>query len=278
MTRRLFARYQKLLTWLTLPVILSRLFDANRRRRRPVPSPALVRMALKTTLTSHRVQTASHYYEHLTMIAAFLGMPEDVEGVVVECGCFKGGSTINLSLGAHLAGRELHVYDSFAGLPDPTEADAAHTLLGRPVVHTYEAGMYAGGLEEVRRNVERYGKIGVTSFHPGFFSDSMADFDTPVAVAFVDVDLRSSLEDCVRAIWPHLAEGGSFFIHEAEHREMVDFFYDQAWWRGELGVDAPGLIGGGTGIGLEPQDGIWGSGLAFTVKNPRVRDYAVVAG
>jgi hypothetical protein len=278
MSFRLLGRYQKLLTWLSLPIVLGRLFEANRRRLRPVARPALLRMALKTTLTSHRVETASHYYEHLTMISAFLGMPETVEGVIVECGCFKGGSTINLSLGAKLAGRELHVYDSFQGLPDPTDDDVAHTLLGRPVVHTYEAGMYAGGLQEVRGNVARHGEVDVCSFHPGFFSDSMADFKTPVVLAFVDVDLRSSLEDAVKAVWPHLADGGSFFIHEAEHREMVDLFYDQEWWRTELGVEAPGLIGGGTGLGLEPQGGVWGSGLAFTVKNPLVQEYATVAG
>ena len=278
MSFRLLARYQKLLTWLSLPIVLGRLFEANRRRLRPVARFALLRMALKTTLTSHRVPTASHYYEHLTMISAFLGMREDTDGVIVECGCFKGGSTINLSMGAKLAGRELHVYDSFQGLPDPTDGDLAHTLLGRPVVHTYEAGMYAGGLQEVKGNVAAHGEIDVCSFHPGFFSESMADFRTPVVLAFVDVDLRSSLEDAVKAVWPHLADGGSFFIHEAEHREMVDFFYDQEWWRSELGVEAPGLIGGGTGLGLEPQGGVWGSGLAFTVKNPLVHEYAAVAG
>ena len=278
MRHRLLARYQKLLTWLTLPVVLSRLFAANDRRQRRISTRALVRMALKTTLTSHRVQTASHYYEHLTMISAFLGMPEDTEGVVVECGCFKGGSTINLSLGCDLAGRELHVYDSFEGLPDPVDGDVAHTLMDRPLIHTYEAGMYAGALEEVRGNVARYGKVDLCSFHPGFFSESMANFDTDCVLAFIDVDLRSSLEDCVRAIWPRLADGGSIFIHEAEHREMVDLFYDQDWWRAELDADAPGLIGGGTGLGLEPQDGLWGSGLAFTVKNPRVTEYATVAG
>jgi hypothetical protein len=274
----MLSRYQKLLTWLSLPLVLARLFEANSKRREPIGRRTLLRMALRSTLTSHRVQTASHYYEHLTMISAFLAMPEEIEGVVVECGCFKGGSTINLSHGCAIAGRELHVYDSFEGLPAPTEADGAHTLLGRPVVHTYEAGMYAGGLDEVRGNVERYGRLDVCSFHPGFFSDSMAGFDTPCVLAFIDVDLVSSLEDAVRALWPHLADGGSIFIHEAEHREMVDFFYNQDWWNENLGVDAPGLIGGGTGLGLEPQNGVWGSGLAFTVKNPLVREYAVVAG
>jgi O-methyltransferase len=278
MTNRLLARYEKLLTWLTLPVVYSKLLSSNQNRREPVAASSLFTMALKTTLTSHRVPTASHYYEHLTMAAALLGVPEDTPGAVVECGCFKGGSTINLSLACALAGRELHVYDSFAGLPEPGEADLAHDLLDRPLLHTYEAGMYSGGLEEVRGNVARYGKIGVCSFHPGFFSDSMADFSTPCILAFVDVDLRSSLEDCVRALWPNLADGGMLYIHEAEHRHIVDLFYDQEWWREEMGVDAPGLLGGGTGLGLEPSDGLWRSGLAFTVKNPPVHEYATVAG
>jgi O-methyltransferase len=278
MRTRALARYQKLLTWLTLPVILARLFEVNRARRCRIPRRSLLRIALKSTLTSHRVPTASHYYEHLTMISGLLAMPEDTDGVVVECGCFKGGSTINLSLGCELAGRELHVFDSFEGLPDPDATDVAHTLLGRPLVHTYEAGMYAAGLEEVRANVIRHGKAEVCFFHPGFFAESMSDFSMDCLLAFVDVDLRSSLEDCVRAIWPRLVDGGRFFIHEAEHREIVELFYDRDWWRDELGVDAPGLIGGGTGLGLEPQDGLWRSGLAFTVKNPSLREYAVVSG
>ena len=96
MGKHALARYQKLLTWLTLPVVLARLFDANRARRRPIARRSLLAMALKSTLTSHRVPTASHYYEHLTMISGLLAMPEDTGGVVVECGCYKGGSTINL--------------------------------------------------------------------------------------------------------------------------------------------------------------------------------------
>ena len=278
MAKRLLATYQKVLTWLSLPVILAQLFEANRRRRTPVSRRSLLRLGLNTTLTSHRVPTASHYYEHLTMISALLGTYEDTEGVFVECGCFKGGSSINLSLGCALAGRELHIYDSFQGLPEPTDIDANHTLLDRPLVHAYEAGMYSGSLEEVHRNVQRYGDIDVCSFHPGFFSDSMADFATPCVVAFVDVDLRESLEDCVRAVWPQLADGGMFYIHEAEHRQIVDLFYDKEWWDLEFGVEAPGLVGGGTGLGLEPRDGLWRSGLAFTVKNPLVHSYATVTG
>src|SRR5690606_19018518 len=43
-------------------------------------------------------------------------------GVLVEAGCFKGGSTAKLSLLAELAGRELVVFDSFEGLPDNDES------------------------------------------------------------------------------------------------------------------------------------------------------------
>ena len=44
-------------------------------------------------------------------------------GVVVECGCFMGGSTANLSLVCGIVGRGLIVYDSFEGLPRPTPGD-----------------------------------------------------------------------------------------------------------------------------------------------------------
>jgi O-methyltransferase len=48
---------------------------------------------------------------------------------VVECGTYAGGSTANLSLVCALVGRELEVFDSFEGLPDPEARDDV-VLLG----------------------------------------------------------------------------------------------------------------------------------------------------
>lgn len=275
---RLRSRYGKLLTWLSFPVVVAALLEEDARREAPVGRRRLLALALKSTTTSHRVRTASHYYEHLTMLRHLLAVDPAQPGSVVECGCFKGGSTVNLSLGCALVGREIHVFDSFAGLPEPEAGDSSHALLDRPVVHAYSAGMYAGGLDEVRGSVARHGAIEACHFHPGFYSETMPGFDLDCVLAFVDVDLRNSLEDCVRAIWPRLADGSTLFIHEAAHRDMVDLFYDEEWWARELGTRPPGLIGAGTGLGLMPRDGMWRSDLAYTLKNPQVDTYETQSG
>ena len=196
-------------------------------------------------------------------------MPAGREGCVIECGCFKGGSTVNLSLAASLTGRELHVFDSFEGLPEPVAGDAENVLQHDGITNTYESGMYAGSLEEVRENVRRFGALEVCRFHRGWFEDTLPGFSQPCVTAFVDVDLRHSLETCVRAIWPVLVEGGALFVHEARHHEIASLFFDDAWWERELGAAAPGLVGAGTGLGLDPEIGGWTSQLGYATKKPR---------
>src|SRR5947208_725078 len=45
-----------------------------------------------------RVPSASNFINHLVMASRILAVPPGVEGVIVECGCYRGGSTCNLSL------------------------------------------------------------------------------------------------------------------------------------------------------------------------------------
>lgn len=78
-----------------------------------------------------------------------------VPGDMLEFGCFKGFSTSMLSAVQHDLGRRLHVFDSFAGLP-PSEGEY------------YRSGDFAGGLDEVRRNVAEFGRLDVVTFHQGF--------------------------------------------------------------------------------------------------------------
>ena len=65
---------------------------------------------------------------------------------MVECGCFLGGSTANLSLVCDIVGRELIVYDSFEGLPPP-EADDKYAK-------AEATGFLRAELELVKRNVK----------------------------------------------------------------------------------------------------------------------------
>jgi len=269
--------YRRALLCASTPMFVESVARSNRRRGKPLPQRAIWSMAPRFILNGRKVETTSRYSEHLAIASHIIGMPSHADGCVIECGCYKGGSTVNLSLACALADRELHVFDSFDGLPTPADGEAENTLDLDRTMNTYERGMYAGSLDEVRGNVGHFGDLSVCTFHKGWFSDTLPGFTSPCATAFVDVDLRSSLETCVQAIWPLLVKGGALFVHEARHREIASLFYDQDWWEQKLGADAPGLVGAGTGLGLNPEIGGWTSQLGYSIKS-EAAEYASVSG
>jgi hypothetical protein len=129
-----------------------------------------------------------------------------VPGDMLEFGCFKGFSTSMLSVAQHELGRHLHAFDSFAGLP-PSDADY------------YQAGDFAGGFDEVRRNVSEFGRLDSVTFHPGFFVDSVPKWRrVPIACLWLDVDLQSSARDALQ-VFDVLDPRGALFSHEcgAQH-------------------------------------------------------------
>lgn len=211
-------------------------------------------------------------FSELLMISSEI-LATKVPGAVVECGCFKGGSTATLSAACYKAGRKLHVFDSFCGLPEPTAEDRDHLVLSDSEIHHYKKGAFAGSLETVKRNVSKYGHIEVCTFWQGYFEQTLPDFNEQVAVAFLDVDLVESLKTCVKHLWPLMPDGGILFTHEAHHLEYGKFFYGDAWWEENLGQKAPGLIGAGSGLGLgfrRNKDGYHASALGLVRKNPTI--------
>jgi hypothetical protein len=174
------------------------------------------------------------------------------------------------------AGRKLHVFDSFCGLPLPSATDAVHHLVDAGEIHSYAQGAWAGTLDEVTANVSKFGDSSVCEFHPGYFEQTLPDFSGPVVLAFVDADLRSSVEACLRHLWPLLRPGCCLFVHEAAHQEVASLFFDNSWWRESLGCDAPGLIGAGCGLGLNPVPGGFKSNIGYTIKDPDARELAVI--
>jgi len=221
---------------------------------------------------SRRVTGLTSLSEVILMALKILEFPSAVPGVVVECGSFKGRSTAILSLACRHAGRKLHVFDSFQGLPEPQREDANHRVLSLNEVHHYKKGGLYATLDEVKRNIAAYGAPDSCVFWPGFFDETMPQFREPMVLAFCDVDLVDSLKTCITHIWPLLRDGGYFFTHEAHHLEIGRLFFDDSWWRQVMDCPAPGLIGAGSGlgIGLLP-DGSYGSALGYTAKNPNIK-------
>ena len=258
--------YSLILLGLSLPTHLAPFFARSTGREYQVGLTKKVILLARMIRNNVRIVSASTFLEHIAMATSILNTPRSVAGNVVECGTYKGGSAANLSLVCALCDRTLDVFDSFAGLPEPSEGDRAHTLLGRAEVHTYESGSWAGSLDEVKAAIARYGSIEVCRFHVGFFDQTLPNFSDPCIQVFADVDLTDSLQTCLRYLWPLLADGGFFYAHEATHLEIAGLFFDKEWWRDALGASAPGLVGAGTGLGLIPAPGGFRSSIGYTVK------------
>ena len=158
---------------------------------------------------------------------------------VVEAGAGYGSSTAKLSWAVAAAQGRLLVFDSFRGIPPNTEVH--RNLDGRRVV--FRPGAFGGRLPVVRRAVERFGVAAVCEFHKGWFIDTLADFDRPVDVALLDVDLLSSTETCVRALYPNLRSDGVLFSQDGHLEAIVELLRSSEFWRG-LGAKEPPKIRG----------------------------------
>jgi O-methyltransferase len=260
--------YTGLVAMLAFPAVAADYFDRDTGREYGVGFLAKLGLLIRFSRNVVRIRTASTVFEHMNLATQLLRVPADLDGRVVECGTYKGGSAANLSLVCRLTGRELHIYDSFTGLPAPKEGDRAHVLPSLGEVHTYEEGAFAGSVEEVEENLERYGARDVCRLHPGDFAGTMQGDAARSVLVFADVDHRDSLETCVRWLWPSLQDGCRFFAHEAPHMEIASLFFDREWWAENVQGEPPGLVGAGTGIGLHLGRGGFGSSLGFALKGP----------
>jgi hypothetical protein len=191
---------------------------------------------------TRRIQTGTDVRAHLAMAAKLFEIPPSVEGVVVECGTWKGGTTTNLSLLCEVVGRDLIAYDSFEGLPAAPANDKYAWPEG--------TGLFDGSLEEVTRHVATWGAIDRCTFRKGLFSETLPHHDDPVVLCFLDVDYASSLHDCVINLWPHLTRQGYVFIDEYVRIDYCALFFSERWWRRYLGTTPPGMMGVGTGVGV----------------------------
>jgi O-methyltransferase len=156
-------------------------------------------------------------------------------GVAVEAGCFKGGSTAKFSLIAQRCGRDLVVFDSFQGIPENTESHE-NDMFGNHA--NFEAGSYAGSIDEVKANIARYGRINACRFVPGWFEETMPHFNEPIACAYLDVDLAGSTATCLRYLYPIVVPGG-FLASQDGHLPLVMEVLTE--WQSKNDVEFQGL-------------------------------------
>lgn len=226
--------------------------------------PKRIKLGYRFYRNYSKVRTGTNWRAHLVMAMKLLEIPPKVKGAVVECGCWKGGATVNLSLICEITGRELKVYDSFEGLPPPSPGDP---IAERSFKNGFIPGMYGGSLEEVTGNVRRYGAIDVCSFHKGWFKDTLPHHEGAIVLAFWDVDFYASLHDCLVNLWSSIVDRGFVFLDEYRDIPYCSVFYSEKYWSKYFSCAPPGLIGIGTGI----QVGMYYTDPSTGMGKPRIQ-------
>ncbi len=274
----IFAKaYRILLQVLCIPVFLSEFFEKQTGAAYGLGFGAKWKLLWTMIRNNRKIVSGSTFMEHITMATSLLKTPPTLEGIVVECGTYKGVSAANLSLVCALVGRRLAIFDCFEGLPEPTAKDQAHTLIGHREIHTYTRGSWCGTLDEVRENIRRYGKLEVCDFHKGYFDKTLPGFNEKCVQIFLDVDYLSSLETCLTYLWPLLQDGCPLYTHESGHLEIAALFFSESWWHNHFASSPPGLVGAGTGLGFKILTGSYfNSNFGFTIKNPARERFTTV--
>ena len=121
---------------------------------------------------------------------------------------------------------------------------------GRQVRNRGDRGLPERVVEEVRDNVRRFGEVATCEFRKGWFSDTLPTHDSPVVLAFLDVDYQASLRDCILNLWPHLTDRGYVFIDEYMVLDYGALFFSEKFWDRYFDRPPPGMFGIGSGVGV----------------------------
>ncbi|MBE7213384.1 MAG: class I SAM-dependent methyltransferase [Gluconacetobacter diazotrophicus] len=136
-----------------------------------------------------------------------------VGGVMAEVGVFQGCSAKLISLAADPD--ELHLFDTFAGLPDPDRQE--RRSMGR--------GHYAASLEAVSAYLADRPNL---HFHKGLFTgEDVSCADRRFSFVHLDVDLYEGTLACLKFFYPRMLPGGVILSHDYSYLHGVRQAFDE---------------------------------------------------
>ena len=131
-----------------------------------------------------------------------------VKGDFVELGCHAGQSAALLRriMNDNNSSKSLHVYDSFAGLPELTTEDGNTTI--------YSKGWGTVPEKAVLSNFKRH-NLQPPIAHVGFFETTLlTELPEKIAFAHLDGDLYESIRLSLEHVYPRLSRGAVCLIDD----------------------------------------------------------------
>jgi O-methyltransferase len=153
-----------------------------------------------------------------------------IPGDFVECGVWRGGSTMAMALQLLSHGesdRVLHLYDTYTGMNAPTEADVS--LKGDPAADEFQRTMTSSDtstwcyspIDHVKKNVlsTKYPERNV-HFIQGKVEDTIpGHIQETIALLRLDTDWYESTKHEMTHLFPRLVPGGVLIIDDYGHWE-----------------------------------------------------------
>jgi hypothetical protein len=179
----------------------------------------------------------------------------NIPGAVVECGIWRGGSTMAMALASIEHPRNLWMYDTFSGMTNPTEADidpSGKSALTRMKEDARKDRSVRGSvhcfasLEDVRVNMQSTGYPSeMLRFIEGPVEKTIPEHvPERIALMRIDTDWYESTRHELEHLFPRLVPGGVLIIDDYGHwkgsKKAVDSFF-----RGELllnRTDSTGVV------------------------------------
>jgi|tagenome__1003787_1003787.scaffolds.fasta_scaffold20830474_1 O-methyltransferase len=149
--------------------------------------------------------------------------------VIVEAGCWQGGSTAKFSIICHLLGYRLLIFDSFEGV----EYQPGNSF----------SGEYIADEALVRKHVSLYGEIEVCEFVPGWFVDTLArnPLQNSVRVVYIDCDLAKGTREVLQGVLPSLVRDGALSSQDYHIDEVRALLDNNMVWE-ELHQEMPKIV------------------------------------
>ena len=156
-----------------------------------------------------------------------------IPGALVECGVWRGGSSMALALSHSARSREVFLYDTFEGMSEPTDLDVdlngnpASQLLAAQLPNDHSVWAVAA-LDIVRNNMVSTGyPQDKVQYVQGKVEDTIpATLPDQIAVLRLDTDWYQSTKHELKHLVPLVAPGGVLIIDDYGHwqgaRRAVD--------------------------------------------------------
>jgi O-methyltransferase len=199
---------------------------------RSIPKTELIRLPkVKLILTVKRYTLLS--YARLSALYEIGSWLERQRrgGAFVECGTWNGGSAAVLASAARRnSERHLWLFDSWQGMPEPTQEDVSYT--GKPGVK----GMTQSSEQTVRDLLFERLRLDPSRVHlgRGWFEETIPrarDAIGRIALLHVDCDWYESVRFCLETLYDQVVDGGFVVVDDYGHwkgcQKAVDEFRER---------------------------------------------------